>query len=67
MIKRVLIYNYRQRWKKYADKHEFFADMLNRNILGKRSHIFLTTWRKEAKCNEYYVYNGIYINFFFSI
>lgn len=33
MVKGVLIYNYRQRWKKYADMHEFFADMLNTNII----------------------------------
>jgi len=34
MIKRGLIYNYRQSWKKYADKHEFFTGMLNTNITG---------------------------------
>ncbi len=33
-IKRVLTYNYRQRWKKYAVIYEFFADMLNTNVIS---------------------------------
>lgn len=37
MVKGVLIYNYRQRWKKYADMHEFFADMLNTNIIDSNA------------------------------
>lgn len=49
MIKRVLIYNYRQCWKKYADKHEFFADMLNRNILGSSLYISLNNVVKGGK------------------
>lgn len=28
-----LIYNYKHCWKKYAGFYEFFADMLNRNVL----------------------------------
>ena len=49
MIKRVLIYNYRQRWKKYADKHEFFTDMLNTNIVGSSFPLLLNNMVKGGK------------------
>ena len=49
MVQRVLIYNYRQRWKKYADMHEFFTGMLNTNIIGRDTARLIDNMAKGGK------------------